>query len=123
MTSEKYFEWAITKDRTEDQYEDFYDRLGQGYYSNIQMLHAVLGIAGETGEVVECVKKSLLYGKELDKQHVKEEVGDALWYFSLLLHSIGSSFDEVMQMNHDKLEKRFPGGFTEKLALERKDKI
>ncbi len=63
-----------------------------------------------------------MYGRELDINNLKEELGDILFYMTLILDATGSSFEEVMKMNHDKLEKRFPGGFTEKLAQQRLDK-
>jgi NTP pyrophosphatase (non-canonical NTP hydrolase) len=72
---------------------------------------------------MDAIKKHILYDKPLDITNVKEELGDLLWYMSLMLDEVGSSFEEVMKMNHDKLEKRFPGGFTEKLAQERLDKV
>ncbi len=118
MNNQDYKAWAITKDRPT--YDDVVQRLDKK--ENAQLLHAVLGISGEAGELTDAVKKSVMYGKELDVKNVKEEAGDILWYMSLLLNAIGSSFDEVMQMNHDKLEKRYPGGFTEKLAQARLDK-
>lgn len=118
MDSRNYQEWAITKDRT---YTDLAERLAADH-GQMRLMHAVMGLAGEVGEVTDAVKKSVLYNKTLDVENVKEEAGDILWYMSLLLDQIGSSFEEIMQMNHDKLELRFPGGFTEKLAQERRDK-
>lgn len=118
MNNKDYQNWAITKDRPT--YDDVVLRMTER--KNAQMLHAVLGISGESGELTDAVKKAVMYGKELDIKNVKEEAGDILWYMSLLLHAVGSSFEEVMQMNHDKLEKRYPGGFTEKLAQARLDK-
>lgn len=118
MNNSDYKAWAITKDRPT--YDDFVLRITDK--KNAQMLHAVLGISGEAGELTDAIKKAVMYGKELDIKNVKEEAGDILWYMALLLNSVGSSFEEVMQLNHDKLEKRYPGGFTEKLAQARLDK-
>lgn len=122
MKSQDYLNWALTKDRNSDQYQELVDRL-QLDPNKLKQLHAVLGLSGEVGEVTDAVKKSIMYGKPLDVQNVKEECGDILWYLSLLLASVGSSYEEVMKMNHDKLEKRYPGGFTEKLAVQRLDKV
>lgn len=118
MKSNDYQKWALTKDR---EYTTVIDRLQQNH-TLFRSLHAVIGLAGEVGEAVDAVKKAVMYGKPLDLNNIKEESGDILWYMSLLLDSIGSSFEEVMQMNHDKLEKRYPGGFTEAKAIARADK-
>ena len=121
MNNKKYLEWAITKDRTSEQYTELGHRL-QSSTPQLRILHGAMGISGEAGELMDAVKKHILYNKPLDVGNLKEEIGDLLWYASLLLDQVGSSFEEVMKMNHDKLEKRFPGGFTEKLAQERLDK-
>lgn len=117
----EYLRWAITKDRTPPQYRELTDRLAANP-KLLQSLHASIGIAGEAGELIDAIKKSAMYGKPLDVQNVKEELGDICWYMALMLESIGSNFSEVMQMNHDKLEKRYPSGFTEAAAQARADK-
>lgn len=122
MDNNQYLQWAITKDRTGDQYNELGSRL-EGSTDQLRILHGAMGISGEAGELMDAVKKHILYNKPLDIENVKEEIGDLLWYMSLVLDQVGSSFEEVMKLNHDKLEKRFPGGFTEKLAQERLDKV
>lgn len=119
MTSAEYQKWAITKDRPT--YQDWLERLGKDE-SQLKLIHASLGLAGEVGEVVDAVKKATLYGRPLDVTNIKEECGDILWYMSLMLETVGSSFEEVMLMNKYKLEARYSTGFTEKAAQERKDK-
>lgn len=88
---------------------------------NLTLMHAALGLAGETGEAVDLIKKSLMYGKPLDHDKMKKECGDILWYMAILLYEIDSSFEEIMRMNIEKLEKRYPNGFTEQDAIARKD--
>lgn len=118
MDSKIYKAWALTKERKG--YDAVADRVKKPETG--QLLHGAIGLAGEAGELLDAVKKHVLYGKELDKANVLEELGDALWYIAIALESVGSSFEEVMQLNHDKLEKRYPGGFTEALAQLRLDK-
>lgn len=72
------------------------------------LLHAALGLADETGEIIGPIKKHLFYGKNLDMNNLKEEAGDLAWFLNLLIHAIGSSWDEVLGMNITKLEKRYP---------------
>lgn len=119
MDNNDYQKWAVTKDRPT--YQDLADRLND-QKGNLRLVHGVMGIGGESGELIDVIKKTIMYNKELDVQNIKEECGDLLWYMALILDEIGSSFEEVMKMNHDKLEARYPGGFTEKLAQERRDK-
>lgn len=88
----------------------------------LRLIHASIGMSGESGEILDTLKKTMMYGKELNITNLKEECGDVLWYMSILLHEIDSSFEEIMQQNVDKLRKRYPTGFTEKDAITRKDK-
>jgi NTP pyrophosphatase (non-canonical NTP hydrolase) len=122
MNNQSYQNWAMTKDRTGAQYDELGARLDESI-SQLRLLHGAMGISGEAGELMDAIKKHILYNKPLDVTNVKEELGDLCWYMALMLDQVGSSFDEVMKMNHDKLEKRFPGGFTEKLAQQRLDKV
>lgn len=100
-------------------YDDVRSRLTP---ENLDLLHAALGIAGESGEIVDPIKKVILYGKPLDREAMLEEAGDVLYYMAILLNTLGSSFDEVMHMNQAKLNKRYSGGYSDKAAVERKDK-
>jgi NTP pyrophosphatase (non-canonical NTP hydrolase) len=76
----------------------------------------------ETGEIQDILKKSLIRGVPVDDQHLKEELGDVLWYMAVLLDEIDSSFEEVMQQNIDKLKKRYPDGFSVIACIARADK-
>lgn len=77
-----------------------------------------LGLSGEVGEVVDILKKYLYHrnGKPLDIDKMRDELGDVLWYFSILLSTLGLTFEEVMQANISKLEKRHTDGFTPRYA-------
>lgn len=122
MNNQDYQKWALTKDRTDEQYEQLGGRIKISQFKQ-RLLHAAMGISGESGELMDQVKKHILYDKSLDVENIKEELGDLCWYMALALDTVNSSFAEVMEMNRAKLEKRFPGGFTEKLAQERRDKV
>lgn len=126
MKSKDYMEYSLKNDRTDEGYKELAESLlgntVNDDYRKLRLVHMALGLGGEAGEVIDVIKKAFMYGKKLDTENVKEECGDMLWYMSNLLHEVGSSFEEVMQMNVDKLSKRYPNGFTQKDALERKDK-
>lgn len=79
----------------------------------MKVIHAVMGLSTEAGEALDAIKKHLMYGKPLDLVNLAEEFGDALWYIARGLNSIGFTIEQAMQMNINKLEKRFPEKFTE----------
>lgn len=85
-------------------------------------LHAAVGIAGEAGEVLDAVKKTWIYGKELDRENLLEESGDLIFYITALLTENGFTLEEAMQANIAKLAKRYPQGYTDSAAIERADK-
>lgn len=69
-----------------------------------------MGVAGEAGEVVEKWKKIVAYKEGVvskeDKEDMRKELGDVVWYIAVLAHSLGLSFEEVMQTNVAKLADR-----------------
>lgn len=76
MNSKDYKIWAMTKDR--NGYGSLAERLSNEH-GQLRLIHAILGIAGETGELTDVVKKHILYNKPLDVVNVKEECGDLLF--------------------------------------------
>ena len=90
--------------------------------SNTRILHAVLGIAGESGELVDLVKKSVVYHQPLKTVELKEELGDLLHYIAMLMSVNNWSFEEVMEGNSVKLNKRYPNGYSNEAAITRADK-
>ncbi len=119
MNNKDYQTWAQTKDRTT---ENYVEHMSKFTGSQGRLINGALGLAGECGEIVDIIKKHTQYNKTLDIAHLKEECGDVLWYMAIILEDIGSSFDEVMGLNRQKLDKRFPVKFSEIEAQERKDK-
>lgn len=83
-------------------------------------LNGVLGLAGESGECVDMMKKHLFQGHPLDKEHMAKELGDVAWYLAITAHAIGYDLETVLQMNVDKLRKRYPNGFEAERSLHRK---
>lgn len=79
------------------------------------------GLMGETGEVIDQVKKHLYQGhpKEQVRGKIKEELGDVMWYAALMAFDFDIDLAEVFEGNVEKLKKRFPDGFDEKRSLER----
>lgn len=73
------------------------------------LTECALGLAGEAGEIVDLLKKHVLYGKELDRQKLLLEMGDLLNYFSKLAYEVGFSLEEIRRANVEKLEARVKG--------------
>ena len=78
------------------------------------ILNGVLGLTGEAGECADIVKKYKFQGHELDKEHLKDELGDVLWYIAETASGLGITLEEVAQYNLDKLHKRFHGNHFNK---------
>lgn len=78
-----------------------------------------LGIAGEAGEVVDIIKKVLYHAHELDTPALCNEVGDLLWYMTLLCETAGFTLNDAMQANVEKLRQRYPHGFDPQRSQQR----
>ncbi|WII71740.1 nucleoside triphosphate pyrophosphohydrolase family protein [Bdellovibrio sp. 22V] len=88
-----------------------------------ELLHAVVGIGGEAGELLDCVKKHVYYDKPLDVKNILEEAGDVLFYLKAMLMLIGMDITDVEAYNFKKLSARYPDGkFTTLHAAARLDK-
>lgn len=72
---------------------------------------ASLGLSGEVGELNDLIKKWVFHDSGMDITHAKKELGDILWYIACMAESFGWSLDEIMEMNIEKLKKRYPNGF------------
>ena len=77
------------------------------------LLTAALGLTAESGEFTEVVKKILLQGKPYNEDnvfHMKRELGDICWYIAQACMALDTTFDEIIEMNVEKLKARYPGG-------------
>ena len=85
------------------------------------ILNGVMGLAGESGECVDIMKKHLFQGHDLDKEHIAKELGDVAWYLAITAEGLGYKLEDVLQMNVDKLRARYPDGFDKERSLHRAD--
>jgi len=79
------------------------------YPENLKLIYPTLGLAGETGEVVEKVKKLLRGGDEPTPEFVDsvtKELGDVLWYLATIASDLGIPFDQVVATNVTKIQSR-----------------
>lgn len=81
--------------------------------TGVDVLHAVLGIATEAGELLEAIQLGLFGEDGFDLVNVAEEIGDVFWYQAILANAAGKSFEEIQATNIAKLRARFPNKFTE----------
>lgn len=82
---------------------------------------ACLGLSGEIGEFNDMMKKVIFHESDFDEQHAKKELGDICWYIAMMCESFGWKLEDIMQMNIDKLKKRYPQGFDVSRANHRED--
>ena len=118
VDTEKYVEFVkgVTSDPSLD-YAAFLTRTNslelQEDCNVTQLLTAALGLTAESGEFTEVVKKIIFQGKPYSEEnvfHMKRELGDICWYLAQACMALDTTFDEVLEMNVDKLKARYPGG-------------
>lgn len=81
--------------------------------SPANIIHAIIGIFTEAGEMLEALKDAINKGEPIDFVNAMEETGDLFWYAAILAHECGFTFDEAQSVNIAKLRARFPDKFTE----------
>ena len=90
-----------------------------------RLLTAALGMSAEAGEFTEVVKKIFLQGKSYNEEnvfHLKRELGDICWYIAQACMALDTNFNEILQMNYEKLSARYPEGtFSVYKSENRKD--
>ncbi|MCU4715942.1 nucleoside triphosphate pyrophosphohydrolase family protein [Bacillus cereus] len=97
-----------------------------------RVLNAALGLSGESGEVADIVKKAIFHGHGFDPAHcpgeeegnthkIALELGDILYYISIMSHEMGYTLEDIAQMNIAKLAKRYPNGFSREASQARVD--
>lgn len=89
--------------------------------SILELLNGVMGLAGESGECIDIVKKRTFQGHGLDKEHMAKELGDVAWYLAVAADAIDYDLETILTMNVDKLKERYPEGFDKIRSIHRKD--
>ena len=83
------------------------------------LINGVMGLCGESGEVIDIVKKHLAQGHELDKEKIIKELGDVAWYMAEIATVLEVDLEEVLILNIEKLKKRYPEGFDTNRSVNR----
>lgn len=114
-------------------FQPFYDFINKNYpqpyadnkreraYHMADRLEAVIGLAGEAGEVLDLVKKECFYGQQIDTTKLTQELGDVFHYFCRVLYLNHISINSVIQTHEQKLNARFPNGYSDAAAIARAD--
>ena len=117
IDSNKYIEFVRqTTSPASSEYSKLVERLneleGQGADVS-RLMTAAFGMSAEAGEFTEVVKKIFLQGKPYNEEnvfHMKRELGDLCWYLAQACMALNISFEEVLEMNYEKLSARYPEG-------------
>lgn len=86
---------------------------------DFRVLHAVMGISWEAGELLDMYKKHIFYGKDLDLINLQEELGDIMWFIAILLREYDLDFHQLLDDNIQKLKKRYGEKFDQDKAINR----
>ena len=125
----KYVEFVdTTTSKPSKEFSEFADRLNdlkiQGFPTE-RLLTAAVGMSAEAGEFTEIIKKIIFQGKPVNQEnlfHLKRELGDIMWYVSQACLGLDISLEEVIQMNFEKLNARYPeGAFSIERSENRKE--
>ena len=117
INPKKYAQFVdgVTSEPSKD-FDAFIYRLQElnGENSDIhRLLTAAVGLSAESGEFTEIVKKIIFQGKPYNDDniyHMKRELGDIMWYLAQACMALNTNFNEILEMNIDKLKSRYPGG-------------
>ena len=83
------------------------------------LINGVMGLCGESGEVIDLVKKHLAQGHELDREKMIDELGDVAWYIAETVAALDTDLEEVFSRNIEKLKRRYPEGFDSEASIHR----
>lgn len=83
------------------------------------LINGVMGLCGEAGEAIDIVKKHLHHGHELDREALTKELGDIAWYLAETAYALDIPLEEVLCGNIEKLQKRYPEGFSSERSVNR----
>jgi NTP pyrophosphatase (non-canonical NTP hydrolase) len=89
----------------------------------LDLLHSAVGASGEAGEYLDSMKKAWVYNKPIDRDNVKEECGDMLFYIQMMCNTLGTDIISLIESNMVKLKVRYPEQYSDHHAQARADKV
>lgn len=91
----------------------------KGFNDTIAM--TAMGLAGETGEVIDILKKCLFHKHKFNQDYIEKELGDVLWYLTAMCNALNIPLKDIIAKNIEKLQKRYPSGFDTERSKNRED--
>lgn len=86
------------------------------------LINGVMGLCGESGEVIDLVKKHLAQGHPLDREKMVKELGDVAWYLAETAYALDVPLEDVLAGNIEKLRSRYPEGFNAEKSINREER-
>ena len=78
------------------EFNEYQKAANRTLYGNEQVLtNCALGLAGESGQLIDLIQDYTFKGKDLDKEKMIDELGDVLWYLSQIAQWADVDFDDV----------------------------
>ena len=103
------------------EYQQLAQRTSSHQLLSSKIENGILGLCGESGECADLYKKYLYQGHEFDREAMKAELGDVLWYVAELASGLGITLEDVAAGNIAKLQNRYPDGFDTRRSVERSE--
>ncbi len=95
-------------------YQEQSRRTWQLVHTNHPIIYPTLGLVNEAGEVAGKIKKIFRDKSGVidhdDREALKQELGDVLWYFTQICTELNLSIEEVAAANLEKLASRLARG-------------
>lgn len=88
----------------------------------VDLWHMATGVSTEAGELLDAVKKHVIYNKDIDVENIIEEIGDELFYLYGMMNSLKLTLAQTIEANKVKLMERYKKGYSDKAAQDREDK-
>ena len=90
--------------------------------NQVHILHMLIGLSGEVGELGDGIKKGIIYNKPFDFENLIEELGDIEFYLEGLRQGLGVMREEALAHCQRKLAKRYGEKYSDSAAQLRADK-
>lgn len=87
-------------------------------HSGSMLMHGLIGVTGEVGELASAVEKYVWYNQHFDRNNVVKELGDVLWYVAEMCDAVDIDMEQVMETVINKLRTRYPDKYSDERALE-----
>jgi NTP pyrophosphatase (non-canonical NTP hydrolase) len=118
----------MTHEITHDEMVKALARKGEGIKADLteddaHLWHMATGVCTEAGELLDAIKKRVIYRKSLDMENILEELGDIEFYMEGLRQGLGIAREQCLEANIEKLGKRYEGfRYSNEAAIARADK-